>query len=129
MLSQADYPNSVSMLECEYGAEAFEAVAKPFWDEPEGGQRCLKCFELRLGETARRAKDCGFDCFASSLSVSPHKNAALLNEIGDRLADGSGVGYLRSDFKKRDGYKRSIELSKKYGLYRQSYCGCKREGT
>ena len=124
LLSQAVYPNSISMLDCAYDAEVFETVATPFWEEPEGGQRCRACFELRLGEIAKRARDGNYDYFASTLSVSPHKNAAVLNEIGGRLAGEYGVEYLHSDFKKRDGYKRSIELSKQYGLYRQAYCGC-----
>jgi predicted adenine nucleotide alpha hydrolase (AANH) superfamily ATPase len=80
---------------------------------------------LRLGETAKRAKEGGFDYFTTTLSVSPYKDAALLNEIGDKLASEYGVMYLTSDFKKHDGYKRSVDLSKQYGLYRQAYCGCK----
>jgi len=125
LLSRAVYQNSVRMLECGYDAGSFEAAAMPFLDEPEGGLRCRECFKLRLGETARRAKEGGYDYFATTLSVSPHKDAALLNMIGEALAGEHGVGYLRSDFKKRDGYRRSVELSKKYGLYRQTYCGCK----
>ena len=125
LLSLAVYPNRIDMLTCNYDAEAFEAAAAPFWEEPEGGQRCRACFELRLRETAKRAKEGAYDCFTTTLSVSPHKDAMLLNEIGDSLAGEYGVEYLRSNFKKRNGYKRSIELSKQYGLYRQSYCGCK----
>ena len=125
LLSLAVYPNSVDILDCAYDSEAFEAVAMQFRDEPEGGQRCRECFMLRLGETAKRAREGGYDCFATTLSVSPHKDAALLNVIGDTLAREYGVEYYQSNFKKRDGYKRSIELSKKYGLYRQTYCGCK----
>jgi len=82
------------------------------------------CFELRLTETASRAKAGGFDCFATTLSVSPHKNAELLNEIGSMVATEHGIEYHKADFKKQDGYKHSVELSKKYGLYRQEYCGC-----
>ena len=124
LLLLAVYPNCVDMLSCDYDTGTFEAAAEPFWEEPEGGSRCRMCFELRLGETAKRAKNGGYDCFTTTLSVSPHKNAALLNEIGDRLAGEYGVEYVYSNFKKRDGYKRSVELSKQYGLYRQSYCGC-----
>ena len=127
LLSQAVYPNSIDVLNCTYDAEVFESAAALLWEEPEGGQRCWTCFELRLREAAKRARDGGYDYFASTLSVSPHKNAAVLNEIGDRLAGEFGVEYLPSDFKKRNGYKRSIELSKQYDLYRQIYCGCKFE--
>ena len=125
LLSLAVYQNSVDMLDCAYDFEAFTSVAMPFMDEPEGGRRCRECFKLRLGETARLAREGGYDYFTTTLSVSPHKDAALLNEIGDTLAKEYGVEYLQSDFKKRDGYKRSIDLSKQYGLYRQTYCGCK----
>ena len=124
LLSQASYPNRVDMLDCAYEPEAFAAVATPFLEEPEGGRRCRECFTLRLGETARRAKEGGYDYFTTTLSVSPHKDAAVLNEIGDKLAKEHGVGYLIADFKKRDGYKRSVNLSNQYGLYRQTYCGC-----
>jgi len=123
LLAMADY--SADMLVGEYDTDAFAAVAEPFIGEAEGGRRCAECFKLRLSETARRAQRSGFQFFTTTLSVSPHKNAALLNEIGAGLAEEYGVGYLKSDFKKRDGYKRSIVLSKQYGLYRQSYCGCR----
>ena len=125
LLSQAAYPNSVDAIVCEYDAGAFNAAAAPFLDEPEGGRRCRACFELRLKKTAARAKAEGYDYFATTLSVSPHKNAALLAEIVGRLATEYGIRCISSDFKKRDGYRRSVELSKKYGLYRQNYCGCK----
>ena len=124
LLSLAEFPNHVNMLAVEYDAAAFEFAAIQFRDEPEGGRRCRACFELRLGETAARAGAGGYDCFATTLTVSPHKAASVINEIGGNLAVMHGVKYLDSDFKKRDGYKRSIELSKQYGLYRQSYCGC-----
>ena len=124
LLTFADYKNKVDMVTGEYDPAVFKAVAAPFWGEPEGGRRCRACFELRLGETAKRAKAHGYEFFATTLSVSPHKDAALINEIGSELADKSGVKFLSADFKKRDGYKRSIELSKQYGLYRQTFCGC-----
>lgn len=124
LLSQAEYPNSVDMLACAYDAEAFDAVASPFRDEPEGGRRCRECFKLRLGETARRAREGGYGFFATTLSVGPRKDAALINEVGGAFAGVYGVEYLSSDFKKLGGYQRSVELSKRYGLYRQSYCGC-----
>lgn len=105
--------------------EAFTDAARGLEDQPEGGGRCRACFALRLGETAKTAKALGFPWFATTLSVSPHKNAPLLNEIGEALAAGYGLSHLPSDFKKREGYKRSVALSREYGLYRQSYCGCK----
>ena len=124
LLSRAWYPNRVDVVSVGYGPGEFEQAAEQYRDEPEGGLRCRACFDLRLGGTAARAASQGFGYFATTLSVSPHKDAALLNEIGDRLAEAHGVKYLRSDFKKRGGYLRSVELSKQYGLYRQSYCGC-----
>ena len=93
-------------------------------DLKEGGTRCMKCYELRLTETARQAVAGEFDYFTTTLSISPMKNAQKLNEIGVRVGEEYGVKYLVSDFKKKNGYKRSIELSKEYGLYRQDYCGC-----
>ena len=129
LLSWAEYPTLVRLEDVEYDGSEFEELAERYWDEPEGGERCRVCFELRLGETAKLAASSGFDYFATTLSVSPHKDAALLNEIGGKLAELYGVKYLDSDFKKRDGYKRSVELSKEYGLYRQGYCGCKAEGS
>ena len=124
LLSRADYPNRVEMVVAGHDPGAFEQAASRYGGEPEGGLRCRACFDLRLEGTAKRAASLGFDYFATTLSVSPHKDAALLNEIGDRLAVTYGVKHLRSDFKKRDGFLRSVELSKEYGLYRQSYCGC-----
>ena len=93
-------------------------------NEPEGGKRCEKCFRLRLESSARYAKERGFDYFTTTLTISPLKNAQLLNSIGSELAEKYGVPWLYSDFKKREGYKRSIILSKEYDLYRQNYCGC-----
>ena len=124
LLARAAYPNSVDLSVSDHDPAAFDAATLLLRDEPEGGRRCAVCFELRLRQAAEHAKQGGYDYFATTLSVSPHKNAALLNEIGARLADELGVRYLESDFKKRDGYKRSVELSKLYGLYRQTYCGC-----
>lgn len=92
--------------------------------EREGGERCFSCYALRLEKTAEAAKEGGFDLFTTTLSISPHKNAEKLNEIGRKLSERYGIGYLYSDFKKKNGYKRSCELSKEYNLYRQSFCGC-----
>lgn len=118
------YPERVSFMECDYDGEAFSDAAKGYEREPEGGERCTKCFELRLRETARLAKDGDFDYFCTTLSVSPHKDAQRLNEIGLALEKEFGVKWLPSDFKKREGFKRSNELAREYGLYRQDYCGC-----
>ncbi len=114
----------VEWLPCEYGHEAFEAFAPSMADEPEGGKRCLACFALRLSETAEQAKKHGFEYFTTTLSVSPHKNADNVNRAGEDAARRSGVKYLYADFKKRNGYLRSLQLSEEYGLYRQNYCGC-----
>ena len=125
LLTLAGYSTKVDIFLGDYDSDGFNTATVNLRDEPEGGARCRVCFELRLRETANRAKEGGFDYFATTLSVSPHKNAELLNEICGVLSEEFGIRYLHSDFKKRDGYKRSIELSKKYGLYRQDYCGCK----
>lgn len=114
----------VSFAEGEYRPEDFFAVAKGLEDCPEGGERCFRCYEMRLRAAALKAKELGADYFTTTLSISPLKNAQKLNEIGERLAKEQNVPYLVSDFKKREGYKRSIELSGEYGLYRQNFCGC-----
>ena len=116
------YP--VSFLAGEYDKEKFYEMAAGMEDLKEGGARCMKCYELRLSEAARQAVAGGFEYFTTTLSISPMKNAQKLNEIGLRVGEEYGVKYLVSDFKKKNGYKRSIELSKEYGLYRQDYCGC-----
>ena len=116
------YP--VSFLAGRYEKEKFYAMAQGMEDLKEGGARCMKCYELRLAEAARQAAAGGFDYFTTTLSISPMKNAQKLNEIGVRLGNEYGVEYLVSDFKKKNGYKRSIELSKEYGLYMQVYFGC-----
>ena len=117
-------PTVVDLLECPYDGERYDQAVRGLESEPEGGQRCTVCFRLRLEETARLAKENGFDWFCTTLTVSPHKDADRLNRIGAELGERYGVPFLPSDFKKREGYKRSIELSKVYGLYRQDYCGC-----
>lgn len=116
------YP--VSFLAGKYDKEKFYEMAAGMEDLKEGGTRCMKCYELRLTETARQAVAGEFNYFTTTLSISPMKNAQKLNEIGVRVGEEYGVKYLVSDFKKKNGYKRSIELSKEYGLYRQDYCGC-----
>ena len=111
-------------LPCDYDHEAFAAFAPGMADEPEGGKRCLACFAMRLNETARQAKTHGFEYFTTTLSVSPHKNAENVNRAGEAAARRFGVQYLYADFKKKNGYLRSLQLSAEYGLYRQNYCGC-----
>lgn len=114
----------IDVIEGDYEPQRFFDMAKGLEQCPEGGERCFACYELRLRETAKLAREGGYDYFTTTLSISPLKNAAKLNEIGEKLAQEYGAVWLPSDFKKREGYKRSIELSKEYGLYRQDYCGC-----
>ena len=114
----------MSFEEGPYNPEAFFAVSQGLEDVPEGGARCARCFALRLEETAKKAAAGGYDYFTTTLSISPLKDAEKLNEIGKRMAEKYGSAWLPSDFKKRNGYKRSVELSAQYGLYRQDYCGC-----
>lgn len=112
-------------LDCDHDRQAFEKIALGLENEPEKGKRCYLCYGLRLEKTAQIAKEQAFDLFATTLSVSPYKNAAWLNEWGERLEQKYGVEYLPSDFKKKNGYRLSQEFSKEYGLYRQDYCGCR----
>ena len=119
------FPEEIPLLECPYGHGAFDAFAPSLAEAPEGGERCLACFALRLGYTAAQAKEHGFEYFTTTLSVSPHKNADDVNRIGAEAGRKAGVKYLFADFKKKNGYLRSLELSKQYGLYRQDYCGCR----
>lgn len=112
------------IIHCDYNHEEFLEVADGLENELEGGKRCYKCYELRLKKTATLAKELSFDYFSTTLSISPHKNAKWINEIGLRLEKQMGVKFLYSDFKKKEGYKRSIQISKELGLYRQDYCGC-----
>ncbi len=124
LLAGAAYGNDIKVLDAPYIPADFFAAVQGLEDEPEGGARCTECFRLRLSETAKQAKAHGFDYFTTTLTVSPHKNAAVLNEIGLALGAEYGVRFLPSDFKKKEGYKESIRLSKAYDLYRQDYCGC-----
>lgn len=124
LISEMKFKNPVKILDCDYNADEFFTVAKGLEKEPEGGKRCEKCFDLRLDFTAKTAKENKFDYFATTLTISPLKNANLINQIGESLAEKYNVKYLSSDFKKKEGYKRSITLSKEYNLYRQNYCGC-----
>lgn len=124
LIDDLNVKHPISFMAGPYDKEKFYEMAKGLEGVKEGGVRCFGCYELRLRETARIAAQAGFDYFTTTLSISPLKNAEKLNEIGVKLAEEYGVSYLLSDFKKKNGYKRSIELSKQYGLYRQDYCGC-----
>jgi hypothetical protein len=124
LISQMPLKNPVEFKEGIYDTERFYALSKGHEDEPEGGERCFACYTLRLHAAAKAAKEGGFDYFTTTLSISPYKNAQKLNEIGENLEKKYDVNYLYSDFKKNNGYKRSIELSSIYDLYRQDYCGC-----
>lgn len=116
--------SGVTVLEGNYDPERFLSAVKGLEQEPEGGKRCMVCYRLRLEESAKIARELGCEYFTTTLSISPLKNAQALNDIGAELAPIYQTKYLHSDFKKREGYKRSIQLSAEYGLYRQDYCGC-----
>ncbi|MCM1112390.1 MAG: epoxyqueuosine reductase QueH [Muribaculum sp.] len=118
----AGYP--IEIVEGDYEPRLFYETVKGYEACPEGGERCFRCYNMRLEETARRAAAGAYDYFATTLTISPLKNARKINEIGQALSAAYGVAWLPSDFKKKDGYKRSVELSAEYGLYRQDYCGC-----
>ena len=125
LIAELPHAHEIQFRCGEYESEAFEALARGLEDMPEGGERCTRCFRLRLGKTAALAAREGFDYFTTTLSISPLKDAQRLNAIGGELAEQFGVSYLFSDFKKKNGYKRSCELSVQYELYRQDYCGCR----
>ena len=114
----------IKLIETPYTPNDFFDIVKGYENEPEGGERCSRCFKLRLEYTAKIAKEMGMDYFTTTLSISPLKNAEKLNTIGETLSNIYEVPYLFSDFKKRNGYKRSVELSKEYDMYRQNFCGC-----
>lgn len=124
LISEMPFKNTVSIVDCDYNSDDFYNCVKGYEHCTEGGERCFRCYDLRLRQTALKAAECKADYFASTLSISPLKNVEKLNEIGQRLAEECGVQWLPNDFKKKEGYKRSIELSRKYQLYRQDYCGC-----
>lgn len=124
LIAEGDWENPVTVLDCDWDGEAFDIISRGLEDVPEGGIRCFACYELRLRAAAEAAKKGGYDYFATTLSISPLKNAQKLNEIGEKLANEYGIPHLPSDFKKKEGYKRSIELSRMFHLYRQDYCGC-----
>lgn len=124
LVSQMKFTHPVALLPCQYDGQAFVQAARGLEGEPEGGKRCEACFRLRLRYAAQEAARLHFDYYTTTLSISPMKNAPLLNQLGEEIGREFGVAHLPSDFKKKDGYKRSVQLSKEYDLYRQDYCGC-----
>lgn len=123
-ISKLTFKYPINIIDSRYEPKEFFQIAKGLEKEKERGKRCYKCYELRLEETAKVAKEKNFDFFATTLTLSPYKMTSWLNEIGENLSEKYQANYLYSDFKKKNGYKRSIELSKEYNLYRQDYCGC-----
>ena len=124
LIEEMPFRHPVHFMEGEYQPEEFFEMARGLEEVPEGGERCFRCYEMRMRKAAFLAKEGGYDYFTTTLSISPLKNAQKINEIGERLAEEYQVRHLPSDFKKKEGYKKSIALSKQYGLYRQDYCGC-----
>ena len=124
LIESLPHENKIELFPTEYNHDEFLKASKGLEHEKEEGASCEKCFLLRLEETAKKARQLGADYFGTTLTVSPHKNAQTINLLGKNLQDKYGVKFLYSDFKKKDGYKQSIELSAEYGLYRQDYCGC-----
>ena len=124
LIEELPHKYPIRLLKGDYNPDKFFDAVKGLEDEPEGGARCEACFELRLREAAEYCRKTGSDYFATTLTISPLKNAEKINAIGEKLSAEYSVNYLPSDFKKKNGYKRSIELSREYGLYRQNYCGC-----
>ena len=125
LIKEMPFKDNVNIMDCDYDNNKFEQLSHGLESEKEGGARCFKCYNLRLEKTAIIAKENNFDYFGTTLTVSPYKNSQKLNEIGSMLEEKYQIPYLYSDFKKKEGYKKSIEFSKKYNLYRQNYCGCK----
>ena len=123
-INEFPHQNKIDIIDCDYDNDKYHTIIKGLESEREGGPRCFKCYYLRLEKCASEAKKGGYDYFGTTLTVSPYKNSQKLNEIGAELEEKYGIPYLYSDFKKKNGYKRSIELSKEYNLYRQDYCGC-----
>ena len=124
LIESLNTKNKVELIKGDYNPSLFFDAVKGFEKEPEGGKRCEICFKLRLEESARYCKKINVDYFATTLTISPLKNAEKINAIGESIGEKYGVKYLSSDFKKKNGYKRSIELSREYNLYRQNFCGC-----
>ena len=124
LIGEMPLPSGVNIISGRYEPSEFFDIARGYEELPEGDERCRRCYALRLEESARAAKEGGFDYFCTTLSISPYKNAEWLNTIGKEMSEKYDVGYLFSDFKKKNGYKRSCQLSEQYSLYRHDYCGC-----
>ena len=124
LINEIDCSNNLDIMDCDYDNDLYEKCIIGLENEPERGNRCMVCYNLRMEKTAKMAKEYNYDYFCTTLSVSPYKNAVWINKIGEKLQNKYNVNWLYSDFKKKDGYKQSILLSKKYNLYRQDYCGC-----
>lgn len=124
LIREIQVKNNLDILDCDYDNEKYECLIRGLEKEPERGKRCNVCYNMRMEKTAIEAKNNGYDFFCTTLSVSPYKNSLLINQIGEELEKKYDIKWLYSDFKKKDGYKQSILLSKKYNLYRQDYCGC-----
>lgn len=124
LINEIDCSNNLDIMDCDYDNDLYEKCIIGLENEPERGNRCMVCYNLRMEKTAKMAKECNYDYFCTTLSVSPYKNSEWINKIGEKLQNKYNVNWLYSDFKKKDGYKQSILLSKKYNLYRQDYCGC-----
>lgn len=123
-IKEFPHNNKIEIIDCDYDNNLYHEKVKGLENEPEKGKRCTVCFKMRLEKTAQVAKEKHCDYFGTTLTVSPYKNASLLNAIGKELEEKYHIKYLHSDFKKKNGYKHSIELANKYNLYRQNYCGC-----
>ncbi len=124
LVDEMNLSEKVTIVESEYSPESYLDAVRGLENEPERGSRCSVCFDMRLKKAAQLAVDFGCDYFATTLTISPLKNSSIINSIGESIGESVGVSYLPTDFKKKNGYKRSIELSKEYNLYRQNYCGC-----
>lgn len=125
LINEIEHKSKIDIIDCDYENNIYENTIKGLENEPEGGKRCQQCFILRLEKTAQIAKKLNYNYFSTTLTVSPHKNSTIINNIGYELEKKYNIKWLPSDYKKEEGYKKSIELSKKYNLYRQDYCGCK----
>ena len=125
LIGELKSKNKIDIIDCDYDNDLYEKSIKGYEQCEERGDRCTICFNLRLGNTAKMASELKYDYFCTTLTVSPYKNSLLINQIGEKFSKKYNIKWLYSDFKKDNGYKKSIELSKKYNLYRQDYCGCK----
>ncbi len=123
-VKEAPFTQDVKVVSTKYNPDEFYDIARGLEQEAERGRRCYQCYMLRMDKTAAYAEENGYDLFTTTLSISPHKNAAWINEIGETLKERYNIDYMYSDFKKKNGYLRSIQLSKEYDLYRQDFCGC-----